>query len=419
MASTGNRSKGSKGKGKGRAAGAAAAPRSLRANEARAAQQDAPAAPLLAAGSGRDIAGVVLAIVAVASLIAVVSPSSAPVAAALAGFFHLGFGLGGYVVPLVMLAAAALLFIGGEAPVTARTAAGAALIFCAVLAMLSLSVPGTEVSTAAMFDEARLSSSGGYLGAFAASALQGALGKTISYVVLVGAVVLGLVIIGFSVGDLARGIADRAERFAQRRHVDINESPWGDAPAAPAARRAVPEAAQAPLFDEGAAQTTYLGNRTTTLLDHEDDPKGEDPLVDVSDQLAAERARTVLIPVKDRCAEAAPEDAPAPESSAPASRRTRRPAAASEPAASAEPHMEPQDVLPWSEPDTDPDPAGGTSAAEEPAPERLVKTAEGERPVPAFLRQAAGEGPRPAAPAAPARAPQAPAAPSSAASDEE
>ena len=214
MASTGNRSKGSKGKGKGRAAGAAAAPRSLRANEARAAQQDAPAAPLLAAGSGRDIAGVVLAIVAVASLIAVVSPSSAPVAAALAGFFHLGFGLGGYVVPLVMLAAAALLFIGGEAPVTARTAAGAALIFCAVLAMLSLSVPGTEVSTAAMFDEARLSSSGGYLGAFAASALQGALGKTISYVVLVGAVVLGLVIIGFSVGDLARGIAERAERFA-------------------------------------------------------------------------------------------------------------------------------------------------------------------------------------------------------------
>lgn len=419
MASTGNRSKGSKGKGRGRAAGAAAAPRSLRANEARAAQQDAPAAPLLAAGSGRDIAGVVLAIVAVASLIAVVSPSSAPVAAALAGFFHLGFGLGGYVVPLVMLAAAALLFIGGEAPVTARTAAGAALIFCAVLAMLSLSVPGTEVSTAAMFDEARLSSSGGYLGAFAASALQGALGKTISYVVLVGAVVLGLVIIGFSVGDLARGIAERAERFAQRRHVDINESPWGDASAAPAARRAVPEAAQAPLFDEGAAQTTYLGNRTTTLLDHEDDPKGEDPLVDVSDQLAAERARTVLIPVKDRYADAAPEDAPAPEPPAPACRRTRRPAAASEPAAPAEPHMEPQDVLPWSEPDTDPEPADGTAAAEEPAPERLVKTAEGERPVPAFLRQAAGEGPRPAAPAAPARAPQAPAAPSSAASDEE
>ena len=295
----------------GRGAGASeAAPRGLRANRERAAEPEA-AAPLLDEGSGRDIAGVVLAIVAVASFIAVIAPSTAPVTSAVAGFYHLGFGLGAYVLPLCLLAVAALLFLRGSVPLSARSCAGVGLIFLSVVAILSLSVPGTEASTALMFEPENLSSSGGYLGAFIASTLQGALGKTISYVVLVGLIVLGFVIIGVSVSGLARGVYERAERLAARRRVDVNESPWGDdlaaAPAragrggaVPFAAPAAPRQAQASLFDDsGAAETTYLGSRETTVLD--DDPdEDEDPFVDLSAQVEAEQAKTTLLDGRGR-----------------------------------------------------------------------------------------------------------------------
>ena len=94
--------------------------------------------PLLAGGSGRDIAGVALAVFAVCSLIAVVAPATAPITAALAGFYHLGFGLGAYVLPFALLLVAALLFVRGEGVLTARTCAGALIIFLAAIALIAL-----------------------------------------------------------------------------------------------------------------------------------------------------------------------------------------------------------------------------------------------------------------------------------------
>ncbi len=235
--------KGSGGKG----SHAAKAPaRGLRANSARAAAPDPQFEPLMGDSAARDITGIVLAVVAVVSFIAVVSPTTAPVSNAISGFYHLGFGLGAYVLPFALLIFSAglfavvsfiavvspttapvsnaisgfyhlgfglgayvlpfalLIFSAGlflrdRAPLNARTLAGGGLILLCILSMLSLLVPGTEFSTAGMFESHALSSSGGYVGAFIASALQKALGKTISMVVLVGLIVVGLVIIGFSV----------------------------------------------------------------------------------------------------------------------------------------------------------------------------------------------------------------------------
>ena len=304
MAAAGNKQQTNKGKGsagRGRKA-AQSEERNLRANAGR--SRDEQAAPLLDEGSGRDIAGVLLGVFAVASFIAVISPSSAPVTAALAGFFHLGFGLGGYILPLFILGAAALLFLRGTARVPVRTCAGAAVIYCAVLAMLSLSVVGADVPASALFEPTNLSATGGYLGAFIASALMAAVGKTIAYVILAGLVLLGLVIIGFSVSELTATVAARAEQIARRRHVDVNESPWGEAPV-PARQQARVRATprQASLFDdeEGSAETTYLGARSITARDRIDDeldaPQGDDnPFVDVTDQVTTESAKTTLIP---------------------------------------------------------------------------------------------------------------------------
>lgn len=284
---------------------------SLRANEQRE-EVYVEAEPLAGDGANRDIAGVILAIVAIASFIAVVTPATAPVTQAVAAFYHLGFGLGAYVLPLALLAASALVFLRDRAVVPARTCVGLVLIFVSVISMLSLAVPHTSLSTADMFEPDVLASSGGYVGAFVASALQMSVGKTIGYVVLVGVLMLGFVILGFSISSLVRGASERAQEFVQRKHVDANETPWGDAAAAQRAFQAATNrggaaaasesASASKLFDAaGAAETTFLGDRAkTTLLSGEPDDADEDPFVDLSEQLAAERAQTTLIPVKER-----------------------------------------------------------------------------------------------------------------------
>ena len=284
--------------------GGRAGANNLRGNRAPHVEHDV-AEPLLDGGAAADIVGVVLAVLAVASFIAVVTPSSAPLTHAVAQLYHLGFGLGAYVIPLVMLAASVLLFLRGAIHVPARILGGVALIFVALESVLSLNAPNTGLSTVGMFESEALATCGGYLGAFVASALQNALGKTISLVVLIGLVLLGLVIIGFSVGDMARAVASGAEQLVRRRRPDVNAAPWGDASvgSSPHDDACKPDQAQRPLFDdEGTLDTTYLGNRSTSVLDRSGDEPEEDPILDVSDQIAAERAKTTLIPVREHFA---------------------------------------------------------------------------------------------------------------------
>lgn len=249
--------------------------------------------PLVEPSANRDIAGVIIAVIAIASFIAVISPASAPVTSVAAGFYHLGFGLGAYVLPIVILLFAATLFLGEESPLNVRTVAGGTIVFVAVISILSLMVPGTSDTTAPMFFPENLSASGGYIGSFIASTLQGALGKPISLVVLIGLLVVGFVVIGFSVSEFLMGARERAHEFAERRQRDVNESPWGDeealsVPAAPRmslsrrARHAADSAVTKKLDGVSAAPV-------------EADDEDEDPFVDVSDQLEAERAKTTLI----------------------------------------------------------------------------------------------------------------------------
>lgn len=248
--------------------------------------------PLVEPSANRDIAGVVIAVLAIASFIAVISPATAPVTAAVAGFYHLGFGLGAYVLPIVILLFAATLFLGEDSPLNARSVAGGAVVFIAVVSILSLMVPGTSDSCDLMFTPQNLSASGGYIGAFIASALQNALGKPIAMVVLLGLVVVGLVIIGFSVGGVLRSARDRAADFAERRRADVNASPWGDDEALSVPGIARPHLSIFRQKGSDAAVTTVMGNDVDPVLDDDD----EDPFVDVSDAVEAERAKTTLLP---------------------------------------------------------------------------------------------------------------------------
>ena len=265
----------------------------LRANKGHEAEFD-DFEPLVEPSANRDIAGVVIAVLAIASFIAVISPATAPVTAAVAGFYHLGFGLGAYVLPIVILLFAATLFLGEDSPLNVRSVAGGAVVFVAVVSILSLMVPGTSDSCDLMFTPQNLSASGGYIGAFIASALQNALGKPIAMVVLLGLAVVGFVIIGFSVGGVLRSARDRAADFAERRRADVNESPWGDDEALSVPGIARPHLSILRQKGSDAAVTTVMGSEVDPILDDEDED--EDPFVDVSDAVEAERAKTTLLP---------------------------------------------------------------------------------------------------------------------------
>lgn len=265
----------------------------LRANKGHEAEFD-DFEPLVEPSANRDIAGVVIAVLAIASFIAVISPATAPVTAAVAGFYHLGFGLGAYVLPIVILLFAATLFLGEDSPLNVRSVAGGAVVFIAVVSILSLMVPGTSDSCDLMFTPQNLSASGGYIGAFIASALQNALGKPIAMVVLLGLAVVGFVIIGFSVGGVLRSARDRAADFAERRRADVNASPWGDDEALSVPGVARPHLSILRQKGSDAAVTTVIGDDADPVLD--DDDEDEDPFVDVSDAVEAERAKTTLLP---------------------------------------------------------------------------------------------------------------------------
>ena len=249
--------------------------------------------PLVEPSANRDIAGVIIAVLAIASFIAVISPATAPVTAAVAGFYHLGFGLGAYVLPIVILLFAATLFLGEDSPLNIRSVAGGAVVFVAIVSILSLMVPGTSYSCDLMFAPQNLSASGGYIGAFIASALQNALGKPIAMVVLLGLVVVGLVIIGFSVGGVLRSARDRAADFAERRRADVNASPWGDEEALSVPGVARPHLSILRQKGADAAVTTFMGGDADPVLDDDED---DDPFVDVSEAVEAERAKTTLLP---------------------------------------------------------------------------------------------------------------------------
>lgn len=279
-------------KGNNQPASAKGAGSHLRANKGHEAEFD-EFEPLVEPSANRDIAGVVIAVLAIASFIAVISPATAPVTAAVAGFYHLGFGLGAYVLPIVILLFAATLFLGEDSPLNIRSVAGGAVVFVAIVSILSLMVPGTSDSCDLMFAPQNLSASGGYIGAFIASALQNALGKPIAMVVLLGLVVVGLVIIGFSVGGVLRSARDRAADFAERRRADVNASPWGDEEALSVPGVARPHLSILRQKGSDAAVTTVMGGDVDSVLDDDED---DDPFVDVSEAVEAERAKTTLLP---------------------------------------------------------------------------------------------------------------------------
>ena len=97
-----------------------------------------------------DIMGVCIIVVAIAMVLALVSPSNAPVTKAVGEFLVLCFGVGALLCPISLIIFAATLFLGEDEPIGHKVALGLFLIIVSILGMTSLTVPGTFYSKTGM-----------------------------------------------------------------------------------------------------------------------------------------------------------------------------------------------------------------------------------------------------------------------------
>jgi S-DNA-T family DNA segregation ATPase FtsK/SpoIIIE len=154
---------------------------------------------------------VLIAVLALALFIAVVAPGSAPVAKGVSDVVRLTIGFGAFILPFLLLVWAASFFIKQRLSTSiARLATGLALLFFATLAIIAVF---TEGATGAggnpdrIFAVETLRLHGGYLGGGIAWALLSAVGKGITLVLLIGLLIVGAVLIGFSITGLVDRIA--------------------------------------------------------------------------------------------------------------------------------------------------------------------------------------------------------------------
>ncbi len=239
---------------KGRAEDAAGKPGTRKGPNARAQKAKAErdnAAKLIDDYARRDIIGIAFAVCAVILFIAAVMHSDAIVTSFVSTALHLTLGIGAYILPFFLLAIGVTFLIRFKAErVPTRVAVGLAIVFVALLSILSLSTPiadGTDPANV-LFKESELSSRGGYIGAGIAWLGFTLFGQVISLVIMAGAGIAGICVIGLSISKLIERIRQAAE--------EREETP--DGASAPFARIRRAKASQPGVPVDDAAETQVL-----------------------------------------------------------------------------------------------------------------------------------------------------------------
>ena len=165
----------------------------------------------------RDIAGVIVAVLAVVLFLAVVLQPSGFLTSALSSALHLLLGIGAYVLPFILVIVGASLIVRVDrADLPLRLGVGLAMLFFAFMSALSLLTPGASTNGAVLFDANVLASRGGYVGSGIAWALLQLFGEAVSIVLLLGVALAGAVIIGFSLTGAFESLREKSSQFNAR-----------------------------------------------------------------------------------------------------------------------------------------------------------------------------------------------------------
>ena len=169
------------------------------------------AGPKLDPQTRHEVLGIALSALAVALAIAVLTDSPSLIPHAVDSLLRSAFGVGAFLVPVVVLAWGVSFFIPSVRIDEALVGTGLALAFLAVISMTALPAGGSgqwEVPT--------LTTHGGYVGAVVAWALRSLLGVPIGYVALIAVLLIGIVLAsGISIGDWIELLQERASNRAE------------------------------------------------------------------------------------------------------------------------------------------------------------------------------------------------------------
>jgi len=257
------------------------AARKSRSTQQHAAPQPQPLPSIKGSAIG-DIVGLVIAVVAIAMVISLAAPSSAPVTQATGYFLTMCFGAGSFLFPIALFVFALTFFIDGEDLLSGRIALGLTLIIVSILSLVSLNAPGAESTPEIVIAPASVGRLGGYVGGGVAWALLKSVGRWVGVAILIGTIVAGIVICGFSISGAVREFRGKASLAAGAYREVRDERREARAQLASerkaqrrAAREAQIAALSAPAVERnpratatksGEPATTYLGSRTTSVL---------------------------------------------------------------------------------------------------------------------------------------------------------
>ena len=190
--------------------------------------------------SRQDITGILLCAGAIALGLMVLIENEGVISELTAGLLRKGFGIGAYVIPVVMLLWGISFFVRAFAISERRVGTGLGISVLTIISMFALSAPVPD-----RWDTLVLESHGGYLGGSVAWALTELVGSTIGYVFLSALLLVGLVITGMSIsgivewasGIFARSAEEPASKPTRRSRApktvpleDLSEIPSEEIP---------------------------------------------------------------------------------------------------------------------------------------------------------------------------------------------
>ena len=151
-----------------------------------------------------EVFGILLIISAIALFIAVVAPGEALIAGAISLLCRMLFGVGALIMPFLLAAWGTSFFLHEQlASSRLRLLIGVSVIFVGALTLIAVNTTGASTDPERVFITENLISHGGYVGGAFAWLMLKLLGYAISMVVSVGAIIIGAVLIGFSMVSLA------------------------------------------------------------------------------------------------------------------------------------------------------------------------------------------------------------------------
>ena len=167
-----------------------------------------------------DIVGVIIVLTGVVMLLATIMPDTGFVTNAIAAGLFVAFGMGAYVLPLLLIVLGITFFIPARLSNVWRTGIGLAVVLLSIISLIALASPAK-----AYLDSEVVRTHGGYLGGATVWVFEQLVGDVITGVILVALALIGVLITGFSLSEFVRYLWARREEKRVAKEAMLASAP--------------------------------------------------------------------------------------------------------------------------------------------------------------------------------------------------